>query len=85
MKNYNDLLKQIRRIDIIWSSADFSPSMDVHYDRAFKLFCRYKDNMRQYLSRFDKYGRDAGEGSYWVATWEKNKDTKLPRSVYAGY
>lgn len=85
MKSYNDLLKQLRRIDAIWSSADFSPSMDIHVDRAAKLFYRYKDNMQQQLARFDKYGRDAGEGSFWVAIWDENKDTKLPRSIYAGY
>lgn len=85
MKSYNDLLKQLRRIDAIWSSVDFSSSMDIHIDRACKIFYRYKDNMQQYLARFNDVGNDAGEGGYWVAKWDANKNTKLPRSIYAGY
>lgn len=84
MKSYNDLLKQIWRIDAIWSSVDFSPSMDMHYDRACKLFYHYKYNMQQHLARFNDEGNDAGKGGYWAAVWERNKDTKVPRSIYVG-
>lgn len=86
MKSYNDLLKQIGRITAIWSSVNFSPSMDARIDRAHKLFYQYIKNMQRHLARYNAYGTDAGViGGYWCAEWERNLDTKVPRSIYAGY
>ncbi len=85
MKSYNDLLKQIRRIDVLWSARNYDEHLDGLYFRAIKTFYLYKRNMQLSLARFNDVGREVKNGHYWAAVWDRNRDTKLPRSIYAGY
>lgn len=75
----------MRRIDRLWSSADFNPRYDELYRKAYDTFMRYTKNMQDHLAKYDAYCRNAGPQLYWNAVWEIRRTKKVPRKVYAGY
>lgn len=82
MESYDDLLKQMGRIDALWGGTDFNDIQDTRIDRANKIFYRYKENMIRHLA-MRKNGRVI-PGCYRASVWERHRYTKLPRSIYTG-
>lgn len=74
-KSYNDLQTQYRRIVRHWAAADISTIEKM--DRANQRMRKTIEVLKRYTENiYNHYGR-------YCAVIDRNKDTKLPFSVYA--